>query len=145
MKKSKHDLLTGLLTAVIILILLILLLTLVPVPLKSKVFLQGIGVAFCALPVLKTKQPKFRRNQVVMLLDHNVVVAGAPLPKPSDPEYRRDTGKFATVTKVIPEFWEFRDQVQYSYEIEPGYEGSFGKVHESWLRALTGEEITGRI
>lgn len=91
------------------------------------------------------KQPKFRLNQVVMLLDHNPESKGRF--NPNDQNYRIETGKFVQITKVVKENWNFSDTAtQFSYEIAPGYGNSFfDKVHEVWLRSLTGEEITGRI
>lgn len=77
-------------------------------------------------------RPKFRVNQIVMILEGTGTMNG-----------RRDSGRLTSVLEVIPEVWEFKpegEKSQFSYIL------SFGpKLHESWLRALTGEEITGRI
>lgn len=77
-----------------------------------------------------SKQPKYRVGQYVMILEGTGVIDG-----------RKDSGRIRRIDKVIEENWSFRleDPVQFSYHI------SDGKLHESWLRALTGAEITGRI
>jgi len=77
-------------------------------------------------------QPKYRKGQLVMLLDHN--------PK---------LGKPVKIVQIFePYFIAGREpeKAQYEYEVSPGYGSSFfDKVHENWLRPLTGQEITGRI
>jgi hypothetical protein len=89
-----------------------------------------------------SEQPKFRLGQLVGLLDHNRKKPGLPS---THPEYRVDTGKVVKITRV----WFYKHdngQTHFEYDIAPSYQNSFfDRVHEVWLRPLTGQEITGRV
>ena len=86
-------------------------------------------------------KPKYRQDQLVMLLDHNTQ---RPMLKSTDPNYRIDAG-VVKIKKICP-FTAFNGTIQYEYEVAPGYGRNLSAlVHEAWLRELTGQEITGRI
>jgi len=85
---------------------------------------------------MKVNEPKFRKRQVVMLLDHHPDHNRVP----SDPDYRVDTGYFGKITQVVDidgKFW---------YDVSPSKGNSFfNQLPDVWIRALTGQEFTGRI
>ena len=76
-------------------------------------------------------KPLFSVEQVVMELDHNP--SQNPHRKPSDPDYRVDSGRFHKIERVVKE-----PDGYYYYRFE---DGKFG--HQSWLRALTAREMVG--
>ncbi len=88
------------------------------------------------------KQPKYRVDQVVALLTNNTSCLD-----PTQPNYRIDTGLYVQIVEIVEETWEFKkdDRIQFSYKYKPRNGAMMNVLHESWFRALTGREITGRI